>query len=106
MLAATDYATWLSHLIQWDFMSLIITGRCGPRQLDFKSMMTRYDQFLEITLPNKRYQIALAIRIGSTDELSNGGDDLDGGDHNMYKALPEHLKPSFLLLPIARLCNI
>ena len=44
-LSADDYATWPSHLTQWHFKSLVITGRDTSHTFDLREMLLRHNVF-------------------------------------------------------------
>ena len=89
----------------WQNKTLVITGRDAARTFYLRGQLVRFDSFMETTLSRRRDSVSLAILLVSLDEVLTDLH-LRAEDNKIYKRMPKHPDPHFVLTQIGRLQKI
>ena len=105
VLKDNDHDTWPAHLTNWPGKTLVITGRDATRTFDLRELLVRFDFFMETILSRRRDLASLIIILVSLDEVLTDSD-LRAEDNKIYKRMPKHPNPDFMMTLIGRLQKI
>ena len=105
ILRDNDHITWPAHLTTPVGKTLVITGRDAARTFDLREQLFRFYSFMDTTLSRRRDLACLVILSISPDEVL-ADSHLRAEDNNIYKRIPNHPDPDFMLTLIGRLQKI